>query len=276
MELFILFKPTVQDNHQKVAATANQTTTLTCTAQGYPLPQFTWYRQGALITANGKYDIGATLVSGVATATSSLVIGDIQASDFGSYTCVVMNSQGSATKMITLTVKRKWIIFYYRNKLFLPQDWMIGHIVDVLSICLSVVNVSFCYKFWTVRDEDLIIWMHAPLMMSFQMTPRSRCACDLDMTFMLKIATFGLWFRWGYSVSQAHLEPDWAKFWLKIASFLFSHKIVLSFVQYYRHVGHIVYVSSQCLSTKTLISDFSCVYCSILIKIDSLILDNFL
>ena len=40
-------------------------------------------------------------------------------------------------------------------------------------VCLSVVNFNLRYNFWTVRDRDFIFGMHSPLMMPFQMTPRS-------------------------------------------------------------------------------------------------------
>ena len=42
-----------------------------------------------------------------------------------------------------------------------------------LSVCLSVVNFNLRYNIWTVRDRDFIFGMHTPLMMPFQMTPRS-------------------------------------------------------------------------------------------------------
>ena len=42
-----------------------------------------------------------------------------------------------------------------------------------LFVCLSVVNFNLRYNFWTVRDRDFIFGIHTPLMMPFQMTPRS-------------------------------------------------------------------------------------------------------
>ena len=56
-------------------------------------------------------------------------------------------------------------------------DRMVGGILFLfclfvrLSVCLSVVNLR--YNFWTVRGTDFIFGMHTPLMMPFQMTPRS-------------------------------------------------------------------------------------------------------
>ena len=58
-----------------------------------------------------------------------------------------------------------------------PRIEWLGHIVFVLSVCLSVclsvVNFNLRYNIWTVRDRDCIFGMHTPLMMPFQMTPRS-------------------------------------------------------------------------------------------------------
>ena len=52
-----------------------------------------------------------------------------------------------------------------------------GHIVFVqsvcLSVCFSVVNFNMRYNFWTVKGGDFIFGMHTPLMMPFQMIPRS-------------------------------------------------------------------------------------------------------
>ena len=45
--------------------------------------------------------------------------------------------------------------------------------VCCLSVCLSVVNFNLRYNIWTVRDRDFIFGMHTPLMMPFEMTPRS-------------------------------------------------------------------------------------------------------
>ena len=69
-----------------------------------------------------------------------------------------------------------------------------------MSVCLSVVNFHIRYNSWTVRGRDFIFGMHAPLMMPFQMTPRS-------MTFALKIA-FLDFVAAGVivSVSQTHLD----------------------------------------------------------------------
>ncbi|KAK3107143.1 hypothetical protein FSP39_008031 [Pinctada imbricata] len=106
LELFVLFPPSIE-SQEKVAATANSSTTLTCTARGYPIPQFTWYRGASIVVNGSKYSLSATQVQDVAMATSRLTIHEIQASDFGEYSCEVSNTQGGATKLIILSVRDK-------------------------------------------------------------------------------------------------------------------------------------------------------------------------
>ena len=102
---------------------------------------------------------------------------------------------------------------YSINFIFMPPDRMIGayclcsriewsgHIVFVLSVCLSVclfvVNFNLRYNIWTVRDRDFIFGMHTPLMMPFQMTPRSMTLWfDFDLeaknSFFDFVATGGI------------------------------------------------------------------------------------
>ena len=57
-----------------------------------------------------------------------------------------------------------------------------------LSVCLSVVNFNLRYNFWTIRGRDFIFGMHTPLMIPFQMTPRSMTLWPWLLTFVLKIA----------------------------------------------------------------------------------------
>ena len=82
-----------------------------------------------------------------------------------------------------------------------------GHIVFVLSVCLSVVNFNLRYNFWTVRDRDFIFGMHTPLMTLIQMTPRSMTLWPWLLTLKLKIAFLTLLPPGAYcSVSQTHLD----------------------------------------------------------------------
>ena len=63
--------------------------------------------------------------------------------------------------------------------IFMPPDRIIGGILFLsylsvcLSVCLSVVNFNLRYNFWTMTDRVFIFGMNTPLMMPFQMTPRS-------------------------------------------------------------------------------------------------------
>ena len=73
-----------------------------------------------------------------------------------------------------------------------------------LFVCLSVVNFNHRYNFWTVRGRDFIFAMYTPLMMPFQMTPRSM---TLTLTFALTIAFLDFVAAGGIvSVSQTHLD----------------------------------------------------------------------
>ena len=91
-----------------------------------------------------------------------------------------LSSDTKVNNLVTSILTSKLKIAFYA-----PRSNDMGHIVFVLSVCLfvclsvclfvrlSVVNFNLHYNFWTVRDRDFIFGMHTPLMMSFQMTPRS-------------------------------------------------------------------------------------------------------
>ena len=78
-------------------------------------------------------------------------------------------------------------IFQFCKMFLCPRIKWSGHIVFVMSVCLSVVclsvvNFNIRYNFWTARDRDFIYGMHTPLMTPFQMIPRS-----MTLTLKLKI-----------------------------------------------------------------------------------------
>ena len=93
---------------------------------------------------------------------------------------------------------------------------------ELLSVCLSVVNFNLHYNIWTVRDRDFIFGMHTPLMMPFQMTPRSMALWfDFDLeaknSFFDFVATGGAYcsispvFRrdvWWYGDVRPGLRPS--------------------------------------------------------------------
>ena len=64
-------------------------------------------------------------------------------------------------------------IFYF----YAPRNGIWGHLVFVLSVCLSVCysvvkkNFNLGHNFWTVRDRDFIFGTHTQLMKPVQMTP---------------------------------------------------------------------------------------------------------
>ncbi|XP_021371649.1 nephrin-like isoform X2 [Mizuhopecten yessoensis] len=105
-ELLIFFPPQT-DMDEKVAATANDTARLSCTVQGYPIPQFQWYKGGSLLSLGGRFIQEPTANIGVSKATNVLQITDVQNVDFGDYKCMVISPQGTAVKIITLAVKNK-------------------------------------------------------------------------------------------------------------------------------------------------------------------------
>ena len=84
------------------------------------------------------------------------------------------------------------------------NDW--GHIVFVLSVCLSVVNFNLRYNFWTVRDRDFIFGMHIPLMKLNDALSNGTKVNDLDFDLEAKnsfdfVAAGSYW-----SVSQTPLD----------------------------------------------------------------------
>ena len=71
-----------------------------------------------------------------------------------------------------------FLIFYFlpvkRTGTFYAPGLIDFFFVSCLFVWLSVFNFNlYCYKFWTVRDRDFIFGGHTPLIVPFQMTPRS-------------------------------------------------------------------------------------------------------
>ncbi|XP_060076285.1 hemicentin-1-like [Ylistrum balloti] len=105
-ELLIFFPPQT-DEDEKVAATANDTARLSCMVQGYPIPQFQWYKGESLLPLGGRFNQEPTVNISVSKATNILQIADVQNVDFGDYQCRVLSDLGTAVKVITLAVKNK-------------------------------------------------------------------------------------------------------------------------------------------------------------------------
>ena len=96
---------------------------------------------------------------------------------------VVSGIMPENTKWLTL-----WRHCEYSN-FYAPGSNDRGHIVIVLSFCLSVVNFNLRYNFWAVRGRNFIFGMHSLLMTPFQMTPMSMI---FTLTLKPKIAFWTL------------------------------------------------------------------------------------
>ncbi|XP_063441730.1 hemicentin-1-like isoform X11 [Mytilus trossulus] len=103
-QLFIYFPPTITPD-EKEASIAGGTAQLKCFGEGYPVPNFVWKRNNAVISSGGRLTIHQTKVISVTRSESILQIDRIVGQDFGPYTCEMSNQFGKTTKTITLTVK---------------------------------------------------------------------------------------------------------------------------------------------------------------------------
>ncbi|XP_071172506.1 cell adhesion molecule DSCAM-like isoform X4 [Mytilus edulis] len=105
-QLFIYFPPTITPD-EKEASIAGGTAQLKCFGEGYPVPNFVWKRNNAVISSGGRLTIHQTKVISVTRSESILQIDRIVGQDFGPYSCEMSNQFGKTTKTITLTVKSK-------------------------------------------------------------------------------------------------------------------------------------------------------------------------
>ncbi|XP_071172518.1 cell adhesion molecule CEACAM5-like isoform X14 [Mytilus edulis] len=103
-QLFIYFPPTITPD-EKEASIAGGTAQLKCFGEGYPVPNFVWKRNNAVISSGGRLTIHQTKVISVTRSESILQIDRIVGQDFGPYSCEMSNQFGKTTKTITLTVK---------------------------------------------------------------------------------------------------------------------------------------------------------------------------
>ena len=67
-----------------------------------------------------------------------------------------------------VSASQKWVLFRF----YVPWWNDRGHIVFDLAVCLSVVNFSISYNFWTIKGRYFIFGMHTQLIMSLQLKPR--------------------------------------------------------------------------------------------------------
>lgn len=72
--------------------------TLICEAEGYPVPEIAWYKDGQLTTESMRQRI---------LSTGALQFAFAQPSDTGRYTCTATNVAGSSSSSMELTVLGK-------------------------------------------------------------------------------------------------------------------------------------------------------------------------
>ena len=79
---------------------------LTCQATGTPIPNISWYFNGAQVDYlhTMKYFISEMLLNPI-TINSTLIIASLELSDMGTYTCTADNVVSSDTSSGVLTVK---------------------------------------------------------------------------------------------------------------------------------------------------------------------------
>lgn len=80
---------------------------LTCQTAGYPMPTFSWLKNGITIAKSRYYSpkIGQSV----------LKINNLTSMDEGSYTCLSSNIAGNSTKTIMVTVFGKFNCYKLKN-----------------------------------------------------------------------------------------------------------------------------------------------------------------
>ncbi|XP_017473192.1 PREDICTED: protein amalgam [Rhagoletis zephyria] len=87
------FRPQIAVLRPKVAQVLAHVAELECSVQGYPAPAVFWYRNGAKLQSNSRYEISNT-ASSHETTTSVLRIASVSEPDFGDYYCNATNKLG--------------------------------------------------------------------------------------------------------------------------------------------------------------------------------------
>ena len=95
----IEIKPRIITQLQNITGVLFSTVTLRCTAEGYPQPEYRWYKDG----------------NRLATTSNSLVIEELRPRDRGFYCCQAMNSAGTAKSDIALINIEGLCIFMYSS-----------------------------------------------------------------------------------------------------------------------------------------------------------------
>ena len=81
------------------AVPVGQPVTFQCNATAEPVHTVVWEVNGAVVTSSEKYSISVT------STLTTITVTNLEVSDMGSYTCVVMNVHGNDTASALLTVQ---------------------------------------------------------------------------------------------------------------------------------------------------------------------------
>ena len=109
ISLFLVPPTNTMSPSTTVQALSPQSATLSCTAEGLPLPTFTWNRvrdSNIELTFNSNTTILNSKTYSISTSmgASNFTIAPTSAVDSGTYSCVAMNRLGTDAGSVSLTV----------------------------------------------------------------------------------------------------------------------------------------------------------------------------
>uniref|UniRef100_A0ABM5GDB4 Hemicentin-1 n=1 Tax=Pogona vitticeps TaxID=103695 RepID=A0ABM5GDB4_9SAUR len=95
IKLKIQVPPAIKSHLEEYVVVVDKPATLLCEAEGYPVPETTWYKDGQQVTESMRLRI---------LSTGALQIAFAQPADTGRYTCTATNVAGSSSSSMELTV----------------------------------------------------------------------------------------------------------------------------------------------------------------------------
>ena len=103
--MFIVVATVIEEGPQSQNATARKTFTLTCHATGYPVPSIEWTLNGLPITTGYRNRHIITIVEGLRSNTSVLVVSFAMTKDTGIYQCTATNVVNNDTQDALVIVR---------------------------------------------------------------------------------------------------------------------------------------------------------------------------